>query len=67
MDECAKQRKLLADEFEMYRKVFIALGDETRQQIFIVLLGHDTVGMRVPEITEKLIYHDLRYLIIFKY
>lgn len=53
MDECAKQRKLLADEFEMYRKVFIALGDETRQQIFIVLLGHDTVGMRVPEITER--------------
>lgn len=53
MDECAKQRKLLADEFELYRKVFIALGDETRQQIFIVLLEHDTVGMRVPEITER--------------
>lgn len=53
MDECAKQRKLLADEFKMYRKVFIALGDETRQQIFIVLLEHDTVGMRVPEITER--------------
>lgn len=53
MDECAKQRKLLAEEFEMYRKVFIALGDETRQQIFLVLLGHDTVGMRVPEITKR--------------
>lgn len=53
MDKCAKQRKLLADEFELYRKVFIALGDETRQQIFIVLLGNDTVGMRVPEITER--------------
>lgn len=53
MDECAKQRKRLASEFERYRKVFIALGDETRQQIFIVLLEHDTVGMRVPEITKQ--------------
>ncbi len=53
MDECEKQRKLLANEFGLYRKVFIALGDETRQQIFIALLQHDTVGMRVPEITEQ--------------
>ncbi len=53
MDECAKQRRLLADEFELYRKIFIALGDETRQRIFIVLLEHDAVGMRVPEITEQ--------------
>lgn len=53
MDECAKERKLLAEKFEMYRKVFIALGDETRQQIFIVLLEHDTVGVRVPEITKR--------------
>lgn len=53
MNECSKQRKLIADEFGLYRKVFIALGDETRQQIFITLLQHDTVGMRVPEITEQ--------------
>lgn len=53
MNECVKQRKLLADEFGLYRKVFIALGDETRQQIFIVLLQHDTVGMRVLEIAER--------------
>ncbi len=53
MDECVKQRKLLAEEFRLYRKVFIALGDETRQQIFITLLEHDTVGMRVPEITKQ--------------
>lgn len=53
MNECARQRKILAEKFEMYRKVFIALGDETRQQIFITLLEHDKVGMRVPEITEK--------------
>lgn len=68
MNECAKQRKLLANEFELYRKVFIALGDETRQQIFITLLNHDTVGMRVPEITKKThlsrpaVSHHLRVL-----
>lgn len=53
VDECARQRKLLADEFAEYRKIFIALGDETRQQIFITLLSNDAVGMRVPDITEK--------------
>lgn len=68
MDECAKQRKLIADEFEIYRKVFIALGDETRQQIFITLLEHDSVGMRVPEITKRThlsrpaVSHHLRVL-----
>jgi DNA-binding transcriptional ArsR family regulator len=52
MDECIKQRKLLASEFQNYRRVFIALGDETRQQIFAVLLQNETIGMRVPEITK---------------
>lgn len=53
MDECARQRKRLADEFSDCRKIFIALGDENRQLIFITLLSHDTVGMRVPDITAK--------------
>ena len=53
MDECTRQRRLLAEEFQQYRKVFIALGDETRQQIFIALLENEKVGMRVPEITAK--------------
>ena len=53
MDECFKQRKLLANEFKNFQKVFIALGDETRQQIFMALLENDTVGMRVPEITKR--------------
>jgi DNA-binding transcriptional ArsR family regulator len=52
MDECARQRKLLASEFQNYRRVFIALGDETRQQIFAALLQNETIGMRVPEITK---------------
>ena len=52
MDECARQRRLLAEEFLNYRKVFIALGDATRQQIFVALLQNETIGMRVPEITK---------------
>ena len=53
MEECFNQRKLIASEFKNYRKVFTALGDENRQQIFLVLLENDKVGMRVPEITKK--------------
>ena len=53
MDECFKQRKLLADEFKKYQKVFVALGDKNRQNIFFVLLENDKVGMRVPDITKK--------------
>ena len=53
MDECFKQRKLLADEFKKYQKVFVALGDENRQNIFFVLLENDKVGMRVPDINKK--------------
>ena len=53
MDECLKQRKLLADEFKKYQRVFVALGDENRQRIFLVLLENDQVGMRVSEITQK--------------
>lgn len=53
MDEFFTQRRLIASEFKNYRKVFTALGDENRQQIFLVLLENDKVGMRVPEITNK--------------
>jgi DNA-binding transcriptional ArsR family regulator len=52
MDECTKRRRQLAGEFLQLQKVFIALGDETRQQIFVALLQSETVGMRVPEITK---------------
>ena len=53
MTECMEQRQRLSSEFQQYRKVFIALGDETRQSIFIALLENESVGMRVPEITAK--------------
>ena len=51
MDECAWQRQRLSEEFQSNRQVFLALGDETRQQILIALLEHEKIGMRVPEIT----------------
>lgn len=53
VDECASNRQTLARQFKGYQKVFIALGDETRQHIFLTLLEQEQVGMRVPEITEK--------------
>ena len=45
MDECALQRQRLSLEFQNSRKVFLALGDETRQQILIALLEHEKIGM----------------------
>lgn len=68
MDECLTQRRFLAEEFQKQRRVFIALGDETRQQIFIVLLENEQVGMRVPDITKRThlsrpaVSHHLRIL-----
>jgi len=68
MDECAAQRQQLSEEFQNSRKIFLALGDETRQQILIALLENETIGMRVPEITAKThlsrpaVSHHLRIL-----
>ena len=68
MDECAMQRKLLSEEFRSYRKVFLALGDETRQQIFLTLLENEKIGIRVPDITARThlsrpaVSHHLRVL-----
>ena len=53
MEECAKNRQLLANEFKDCQKSIIAIGDEIRQSIIITLLENDIVGMRVGEITEK--------------
>ena len=68
MDECSERRRQLADEFRSNRRVFIALGDETRQQIFLTLLENERIGMRVPEITARThlsrpaVSHHLRIL-----
>lgn len=53
MDECATQRLLLSKEFEECKSAFVALGDETRQQIVIALLEGERCGMRVGEITKR--------------
>lgn len=52
-ETCRQARQSLSGEFRKYRKVFTALGDETRQQIFLVLLDSETVGMRVLEVTAQ--------------
>lgn len=68
MDECRAQRQSLAEEFKTLQSAFAALGNETRQQIFIALLEHETVSMRVPEITRRIhlsrpaVSHHLRIL-----
>ena len=68
MERCTERRRQLAAEFLRYQKVFAALGDETRQRIFVTLLQNETVGMRVPEITEQThlsrhaVSHHLRIL-----
>lgn len=53
MDECSKGRKALALEFKDCQKAILALGDETRQRIILVLLENEKVGMRVGEITKQ--------------
>lgn len=53
MARCASGRQGLAKQFKRYQKVFTALGDETRQHIFLTLLENEQIGMRVPDITEK--------------
>lgn len=52
MDDCARHRRILAEEFRGLQKVFVALGDETRQYILMAILENEQIGMRVPQITE---------------
>lgn len=67
MHKCTEDRQTLANEFMECRKVIVSLGDETRQSIIMTLLLSDKVGLRVGEITEKIIYRVLRSHIICKY
>lgn len=47
MSNCKIRRSELAQEFKQCKDAFIALGDETRQQIVIALLESDGHGIRV--------------------
>ncbi|MGL4740800.1 MAG: ArsR/SmtB family transcription factor [Sarcina sp.] len=53
MDRCYNRRLQIAREFKACEKAFVALGDETRQNIIITLLESDNHGIRVGEITKK--------------
>ena len=43
----------IAESFKQLQPAFMALGDETRQQIIMTLLTSDHNGIRVGEITSK--------------
>lgn len=68
MGKCYERRLALAKEFRTCKKAFIALGDETRQQIVLALLESEVHGIRVGEITKKThlsrpaVSHHLRVL-----
>jgi DNA-binding transcriptional ArsR family regulator len=53
MYKCKDRMLLLADGFKECQKAFLAIGDETRQQIIIALLESDCNGIRVGELTKK--------------
>ena len=44
--ECIQNRTALAREFRELQPLFVALGDETRQRIFLALLEAEQVGLR---------------------
>ena len=53
MDKCYERRLKLAEEFKACKKIFIALGDETRQHILMAILEDNVNGIRVGDITKK--------------
>ncbi|MGE8205528.1 ArsR/SmtB family transcription factor [Heyndrickxia sp. NPDC080065] len=49
-----EQLKIIKEDFINCQKVLLAIGDETRQSILLVLMGTDCkTGLRVGEITEQ--------------
>ena len=66
--ECIQNRTALAREFRELQPLFVALGDETRQRIFLSLLEADQVGLRTEALAERThlsrpsVSHHLRVL-----
>ncbi|MGE7837475.1 ArsR/SmtB family transcription factor [Viridibacillus arvi] len=63
------QLKLIKEDFINCQKVLLAIGDETRQSILLVLMGTDCKnGLRVGDITQQThlsrpaVSHHLRVL-----
>lgn len=50
---CRRRMAHIAEGFSALQPAFVALGDETRQQIIMTLLLNDLNGIRVGEITSK--------------
>ena len=50
--DCHSKIEQIRDGFAKSRKLLVAIGDETRQNIVMVLMGH-CEGMRVGEITQR--------------
>lgn len=49
-----EQLNIIKEDFMNCQKVLLAIGDETRQAILLVLMGTDCqTGLRVGEITEQ--------------
>lgn len=51
--ECVEMRTALAEEFRTLQPLFAALGDETRQRIFLALLESEQMGLRTEELAER--------------
>ena len=51
--ECVEARTSLAEEFRRLQPLFVALGDENRQRVFLALLEADQVGLRAEELAER--------------
>ncbi|WP_298017599.1 helix-turn-helix transcriptional regulator [uncultured Dysosmobacter sp.] len=51
--ECVEMRTALAEEFRGLQGLFAALGDETRQRVFLALLESEQVGLRAKELAER--------------
>ena len=50
---CLEQIETIKADFMQSRKLLIAIGDDTRQNIMMVLMGSGRLGLRVGEITMR--------------
>ncbi len=53
MNKCKNRLITITKEFKECQRAFIAIGDETRQDIILAILQSDCNGIRVGEITKK--------------
>ena len=67
MDNCVQQRRLLAQEFKAVRNSFLALGDENRQQVFLVILKANRLASAWEKSSDKRICPVLQCPIICEF